>query len=129
MRAVIVSLAAVILGTGISLTAPAALAQADRAQPQQQQPARPANISDQKLDATAAAMQQVASVRHDYQQKIQSAAPADQERLASEGSAAMEKAVKDHGLSVDEYNSILTVAQSDPGVRTRLMQRLQGPQQ
>lgn len=138
MRAVIVSLAALILGTGVALTAPVAFAQTDqdqdqaqpqsRPQPLQKQPSPHAAISDQKLDAAAAAMQQVAHVRQDYRQKIQSAEPKDQERLASEGNAALEKAVTDHGLSIDEYNSILTVAQNDPSIRARLMQRLQGAQ-
>ena len=127
MRAAIVSLAALLVGAALPMVPHAALAQSNPAQPQRATPA--AQISDQKLDAAAAAMQQVAHVRQDYRQKIQAAAPKDQERLASEGNAALEKAVTDHGLSLDEYNSILTVAQNDPSVRARLMQRLQGAKQ
>src|SRR5690242_7860209 len=40
-----------------------------------------ANISDQKLDATAAAIEHVTAVTHDYQQKLAKADPADKERL------------------------------------------------
>jgi hypothetical protein len=34
------------------------------------------------------------------------------------------KAVTDQGLSVDEYSTILQVAQNDPQVRDKLLQRL-----
>jgi hypothetical protein len=34
------------------------------------------------------------------------------------------KAVTDQGLSVEEYNSILRVAQNDPSLRAKIMQRL-----
>ena len=56
--------------------------------------------------------------------KIATAAPADKDRLAGDASNAMKKAVTDQGLSVEEYSSILRVAQNDPGIRDRLLQRL-----
>jgi predicted ATPase with chaperone activity len=125
MRPVILPLAAALLGAGVFLAAPTVMAQG-----QQPSPTAPAAaISDQKLDATAAAMKQVTDLQRDYRQKIDAAAPADKQRLASEGNAALKKAVTDHGLSIDEYNKILTVAQNDPTVRAKLMQRLTAPQQ
>jgi hypothetical protein len=63
-------------------------------------------------------------VQRSYQQKLDSAAPADRPRIASEG-----KAVTDHGLSVDEFTSIVTITQNDPAVRAKLLQRLNTPQQ
>jgi len=126
MRPVISPLAAALLGAGVLLAAPTAMAQSQ--QPLPAAPTASAAISDQKLDATAAAMKQVTDLQRDYRQKIDAAAPADKPRLASEGNAALKKAVNDHGLSVDEYNQILTVAQNDPTVRAKLMQRLTGAQ-
>ncbi len=82
------------------------------------------NISDQKLDAAAAAIDRVASVKQNYQQQIAAAPASDKDRLAGDASNAMKKAVTDQGLSVEEYSSILRVAQNDPGVRDRLLQRL-----
>jgi predicted TIM-barrel fold metal-dependent hydrolase len=82
------------------------------------------NISDQKLDAAAAAIEQVASLKQDYQQRIAAAAPADRERIASEAMDALAKAVTDQGLSVEEYDSILEVAQNDPDVREKIRQRI-----
>ena len=46
---------------------------------------QPSNIPDQKIDAAAAAIQQVASVKQDYKQRIAAAAPADKERILNEG--------------------------------------------
>jgi hypothetical protein len=45
----------------------------------------------------------------------------------SEGNDALEKAVTDQGLTVDEYNRIITVAENDPAVRTKLLERLHQP--
>ena len=38
--------------------------------------------------------------------------------------SAMSKAVTEEGLSVEEYDSILEVAQNDPGVREKIRQRI-----
>jgi len=88
---------------------------------------QPSNIPDQKLDAAAAAVQRVTSVKKDYQQRITTAAPADKERIVNEANSALVKAVTDQGLSVEEYNSILEVAQNDPGVRAKIRQRMGAP--
>ncbi len=82
------------------------------------------NLSEQKLDAAAAAIQRVASLKQDYQQRIASAPPAQQERIAEEAVNALAKAVTDQGLSVDEYTSILEAAQTNPEVREKIRQRL-----
>ena len=46
------------------------------------------------------------------------------DRLRMVGSNALVKAVTDQGLSVDEYSTILQVAQNDAAVRDKLLQRL-----
>jgi len=115
MHRSIVSYAAAVLSAGWLLSVQPATAQG--------QPA-PANISDQKLDQTAAAIKNVERIHKDYQQKLSTAAPDKQNQIAGEGDAALRKAVTDQGLSVEEYSSIMQVAQSDPTVRERLVQRL-----
>jgi predicted ATPase with chaperone activity len=87
-------------------------------------PSPSANVSDQKIDATAAAMKRVASVKADYQQRINSAPEADRDRIAAEGKNALMKAVTDQGLSVEEYSSILTVAQNNSDLRDKILARL-----
>ena len=113
--------AVLIIGTGLL---PLAAANAQVQPPSPGLSEQTPNISDQKLDAAAAAIEQVASLKQDYQQRIAAAAPADRERIASEAMDALAKAVTDQGLSVEEYDSILEVAQNDPDVREKIRQRI-----
>jgi hypothetical protein len=82
------------------------------------------NIPEQKLDQAAAALQQVATLLPNFQQKLAAASPDDKQRVADEANDALAKAVTDQGLSVEEYNSIMQVAQNDPDVRDKIRQRL-----
>ena len=82
------------------------------------------NISEQKLDAAAAALERVTNVHQDYKQRLTEAAPSDRKRIADEGIDAIEKAITDQGLSVEEYSSIIRVAQNDPDIRGKLLQRV-----
>jgi hypothetical protein len=84
----------------------------------------PANITDSKLDAAAAAVKRVSSIQGAYEQKLAKAPDADKQRVAGEANEAMTKAVTDQGLSIEEYTTIMTVAQKDPAVRNKLLQRL-----
>ena len=123
MRVLMLPAAAAILLIGAELLcAPAANAQAQSPSPGATD--QPSNIPDQKLDAAAAAIQRVTSLKQDYQQRITAAAPADKERIVNEANSALVKAVIDQGLSVEEYNSILEVAQNDPGVREKIGERI-----
>jgi hypothetical protein len=123
----------VALTVGALLLVPAAEAQMNSPQvrPQAQSPntqsqqSPSASISDEKLNAAAAAIAQVATTRQSYQSKIAAAPPSDKQRLVKEANNALLKAVTDQGLSVDEYNSIIRTAQNDPAVREKLTQRIQ----
>jgi Domain of unknown function (DUF4168) len=82
-------------------------------------------LSDRKLDAAAAALQHIVSLKEDYQQRIaQAEAPAEKQRLATEANSELAKAVTGHGLSVDEYSSILDAARDDPEIRNKILQRI-----
>ena len=120
-------LAAAVLSAAWLFLPPAASAQN---QPLNQMQAGPQGestaptFSDQKLSAAAAAVGQVASIRQSYEKRISEASPSDKQRLSDEAYDALEKAVTDQGLSVDEYNTILKTAQNDPATRQRLAQRI-----
>jgi predicted ATPase with chaperone activity len=128
------SFAAATLSVSALLLIPAANAQMNppQASPQAQSPqtqppqtqSPSAAISDDKLNATAVAIGRVTSIRQSYERKIADAPASDKERVAKEASDAMEKAVTDQGLSVDEYNSIIRMAQNDPALRQKLTQRI-----
>jgi uncharacterized protein DUF4168 len=112
-------LTAAFLATGV----PAANAQVQSPAPSPSQPSQ--DISDQKLDATAAALDQIADVKQSYTKQIEAApGDADKRRLVDEANKALVKAVTDQGLSVEEYTSIMVVAQNDPTVRQKILQRM-----
>lgn len=77
-------------------------------------------IPDSKLDAAAAAIKRVTAVK----EKLAKAPASEKDHLAREANEAMIKAVTDQGLSIQEYSTIITVAQNNPIVRDRLLQRL-----
>ena len=86
------------------------------------------DIPEGKLNAAAAALAAVAQVHQDYEQRIASASPNDRKRIVAEGNKALQKAITDKGLSPDEYNSILEVAQNDPDFKAKLIQRAEAAQ-
>jgi len=57
----------------------------------------------------------------------QSSGPVYRNRIAEEAHNALVKAVTDRGISVEEYTSILHLAENDPGVREKLLQRIHPP--
>ena len=120
MPLVVTTFAAVCL-----LSAPAPNAQAQTPSPGLSEDSP--TISEQKLDAAAAAIERVASLKENYEQQIAVAPQADKERIAAEAITAFSKAVTDQGLSIDEYNSILEVAQTKPEVGDKIRQRLLPP--
>jgi Domain of unknown function (DUF4168) len=83
------------------------------------------DLSDQKLSAVAIALERVASLQMDYRQRIAKAeAPAEKERLVVEANNELTKAVTEQGLSVEEYESILNVAQDNREIRNKILQRV-----
>jgi uncharacterized protein DUF4168 len=121
-------LAAVLIGGWYSCIP---LANAQRGQSEAPSPglSTPApSITEQKLDAAAAALQRVVSLEKTYGERLAEAPPAEKERILAEANDALKKAVADQGLSVEEYSSILEVAQNDPDVRGRILQRIRPSQ-
>jgi hypothetical protein len=115
-------LAAAVLSTAWIAFVP--LANAQMQAPNAQTQAQPSNIPDQKLDAAAAAVGQVSTIKQNYEERLTSAPPSEKERITSEANEAMARAVIDQGLSVEEYNSIIQVAQNDPQIRQKILQRI-----
>ncbi len=58
---------------------------------------------------------------------VAAASPDDQPRIAGEAGNALEKAVTDEGLSVEEYTNIIEMAQTNPQVRQKMIERMQAP--
>jgi hypothetical protein len=117
--------AAAVLAVGPLLAMPA-YAQSRSGAPTTNKGSEAPAVSDQKLDAAAMAITRVNTLSKSYQQKIVQAPPTDREKIAEEADAALEKAVNDSGLSVEEYNNIIEIAQNDPVTQSKILQRLQG---
>ena len=92
--------------------------------PGQTEPGQTQTVPDQKLDQAAAAIKKLATVREDYEQRINAAEPNDKERIAEEAKGALAKAITDQGLSLPEYTQILVIARNDPAVQDKIIQRL-----
>jgi Domain of unknown function (DUF4168) len=115
------SLAAAIVTAGCHFSVPVVLAQSPPPGPSTSAP----DLSDQKLSATAAALERVVSLQKDYRQRIAEAdAPTEKERIVAEANNELTKAVTEQGLSVEEYASILDVARDDPEIRGKILQKI-----
>src|SRR6266481_445204 len=123
MRVFTRSLAAAILTAGcyLSIHPVNVLAQSPPPGPSTSAP----DLSDQKLNAVAAALERVASLRNDYRQRIAEAeAPSEKARIAAEANKELTKVVTEQGLSVEEYTSILDAARDNPEIRDKLFQHV-----
>jgi hypothetical protein len=107
----------------LAFAVPAANAQVQSPAPSSPLPSQ--SIPDDKLDATAAALNQIVDVKESYTKQIE-ATPSESEkqRLVDDANKALVKAVTDQGLSVEEYTSIMVMAQNDPMVRQKILQRM-----
>lgn len=115
-------LSALAIGFGVSLgtagaqdtPAPAPRTQPPAAQEQQ--------ADDAKLKSFAVAFIEVAKVTRSYQPQIELAAtPEDQQRLRQEAGEKMVEAVNEaDGITLDEYNTIIQAAQTDPELAQRI---------
>ena len=123
MRLFTRTLVAAILIAGCYLFTPAmsVLAQSPSPGPSSSAP----ELSDQKLNAAAAALERVASLQKGYRQRIADAeTDAEKERIVAEAHGEFTKAVTDQGLSLEQYASILDMARDDSGIRGKLLERI-----
>ncbi|AYG61659.1 DUF4168 domain-containing protein [Rhizobium jaguaris] len=97
-------------------------------QPAQEQPGtQGAPISDQKIQAFAVAYLQVDKIRQEYSAKIGATpdATAKQQLQAEAGKQMVQAVQTSPGMSVQEYNSILTAAQKDPALVKKVQEKIQ----
>lgn len=102
-----------------------AQAQTPSAAPSVRQVQNPsAAIPDDKLDRVAAAAKRVNMIGSSYKQKLALAPVSEKQRISDEASSALAKAINDQGLSVDEYESIMLVAENNLTVRNKILDRM-----
>lgn len=91
--------------------------------PQVETPAAQAPaLDDAKLQSFAVAFLEVAKVSQTYQPQIEAAGSTeDQQRLQQEATEKMVEAVNaSEGITVEEYNTIIQAAQTDPELAQRI---------
>ena len=117
--------AALATSAWLLLVSPIAYAQSQLEPPlSSEQPPNISDIPEQKIEAAVTAMEKVARVKDDYEQRIDAAQHSEKARIADEANSAMVKAVTEQGLSVAEYTAILIVAENDVTLRERILQRI-----
>ena len=85
---------------------------------------KPSDVTDKKLDATAAAVKKVSAVSDSYKKKLAQAPASEKDKILDQADKDVTKAVTDQGLSVQEYLGIMKLAENDATVRGKLMDRL-----
>ncbi|GAA3108041.1 DUF4168 domain-containing protein [Rhizobium viscosum] len=88
-----------------------------------------APVSDQKIEAFAVAYLQVDKVRKEYSAKIGATKDeAAKQKLQEEAKKQMVDTVEaSNNISVEEYSSILTAAQSDPALAKKVLEKIGTP--
>jgi hypothetical protein len=123
MRSLAVFLSAAVTVAGL-ISSIAANAQSIQA-PAPELSSTASSITDQKLDAVVAAMERVATLQEAYRDRlVKASTESDEQRIVEEANSALTKAVADQGLSVEEYNSIIELAQNDLNIRGKLLERM-----
>lgn len=87
--------------------------------PQQGEP------SDALVHKVGAALRQTTTIRQKYAERAQSMTPAQQQQLTGQAQSEMVRAISDQGLSVQQYNQVLQLAQADPTLKQRLLSAVQ----
>jgi uncharacterized protein (DUF2147 family) len=81
-----------------------------------------AGFSDDMITKVGRAVGQVVTIQHAYTQAVQSAG-SDEEKVGLSGEAERSaiQAIRDQGLSVNEYNAVVSAADTDPDLQQRLL--------
>ena len=79
-------------------------------------------VSDEMVAKVGAAVGHVAMIRQEYTERVQSLETDDErENLAARAQQAAVKAIDEQGISIAEYNEVVTAAEQDPELENRLL--------
>ncbi len=121
---------AVLAAAFVAAAAMPALAQqggTDVASPQKPGATIPqADLSDATVQKVGAVLRQTVTIRQKYAERAQSAkSQQDEQTLATQAQTEMVQAVSDQGLTVQQYNQVIQMAQADPSLKQRLLSAAQ----
>jgi hypothetical protein len=110
----------VALGAGVALALAPVAAFAQSAQAPSEAQAG-ASIPDGTIHKAGAALHDVAAVNQKYLGQMEKASPDQKQNLSAQANAEAVQAIQSHGLSVDQYTSVIRTARNDPQVKQRLL--------
>ena len=80
------------------------------------------NVPDETIAKAGAAFKQVSDITDEFSKKAVTArSETERQALGKQAKDSVEKAVADHGLTIDQYNSVIRLAQADADIRERLI--------
>ena len=80
-----------------------------------------ASIPDGTIGKAGAALRDVAKLQEKYQGQMEQATPDQKKGLSEQANAEAVQAIQSHGLSVQEYSTVVRTAQNNPQVKQRLL--------
>ena len=84
------------------------------------------DLSDAMLHKVGAALRQTVTIRQKYAERAQATkSPEEQQTLTTQAQTEMVQAISDQGLSVQQYNQVIQMAQADPTLKQRLLSAAQ----
>jgi len=124
-----VGMAALAAALGVALAVTPSVAQQTQqggrgaAAPQSGATTQQGKLSDATVQKVGTALRQMATIRQEYSERAQSTtAPQQQKELTDQAQTEMVKVISDQGLSVQQYNQVIQMAQADPGLKERRLQ-------
>jgi hypothetical protein len=111
-------LTTMVTALALGLAPAAALAASDQVPANQ---AGPAAIPDGTIGKAGAALHDVARLQEKYQNQIDTASPEQKKGLSEQANAEAVQAIQSHGLSIQEYSTVVRTAQNNPQIKQRLL--------
>jgi Domain of unknown function (DUF4168) len=85
-------------------------------------PSQQGQMSDAMVTKVGTALRHVAMIRQEYSQRAQgTSSPQQQQALSDQAKNEMVKAIGDQGLSVQQYQQAIQMAQNDDTLKRRLL--------
>jgi hypothetical protein len=87
---------------------------------------RQSDVSDAMVHKVGTALRQTVTIRQKYAERAQATKSAqEQQTLTTQAQTEMVQAISDQGLSVEQYNHVIQMAQADPTLKQRLLSAAQ----
>ncbi|WP_404421087.1 DUF4168 domain-containing protein [Thalassospira australica] len=116
----------IVTGGFLMTMAPAIHAESMNSAPQQIAQAAQTEFSDEKLQQYADAVTEVQELNIKWQQRVQeNQDPEKTQELRQEATQEMVVAIREKGLTVEEYNQITEAATNDPELSNKISQYIQ----